>query len=187
MDGDMTIRYFAIVLVLVAMASDLRSRKIPNILTYSSIFAAFLLRFVLGGGVSGILFTATGLLVGFALLLLPFLFGGMGAGDVKLMAALGALLGPRDILGVFVNSLIAGGFVAVVYLSLRGDLWRGLKNAASLAGRLMKLQFRRDPDDDENNWISMGKIPYGVAIGLGTIATLTPILMGRAGIFSVGP
>src|SRR3954467_2743703 len=80
-----------------AAALDYRTRKIPNWLTVPSAIAALLFHTVTGGG-TGFLWALAGFGVGFVLLILPWTLGGGGMGDVKLLAALGAWLGPVLIL-----------------------------------------------------------------------------------------
>jgi len=101
---------------------DIRTRRIPNYLTLGAAVAG--LGFQLGchgwGGVwSGIL----GLILGFGLLIIPYLLHGMGAGDVKALAALGTWLGPRDTLFLFIYMGIAGGVLIIMVLLWRGVLW----------------------------------------------------------------
>ena len=86
-----------LVVGLVACVTDLRSRRIPNVLTFGASGAA-LVFWTWTAGLSGLGLEPGGWMVGCALFLPWFVLGGMGAGDVKLLAALGAWLGPRDAL-----------------------------------------------------------------------------------------
>src|SRR5664280_2755919 len=79
---------------------DLRTRRIPNYLTLGTAVAGLAFNFM-GQGLSGLTNGLLGMLLGFFLLILPYLWGGMGAGDVKAMAALGAWLGPQFTLFLF--------------------------------------------------------------------------------------
>ena len=96
----------------VACVVDLRTRRVPNALTFGAAAVALVAR-IAGGGASGALDAVFGWSVGVALLLVPYALGGMGAGDVKLLAALGAWLGPGETvwLGVYTN--IAAGVIAL--------------------------------------------------------------------------
>ena len=85
---------------LAAAVIDFRTKKIPNWLTVPSAIAALLFHLVTGGG-TGLLLALAGFAVGFALLILPWILGGGGMGDVKLLAALGTWLGPLMILPAF--------------------------------------------------------------------------------------
>lgn len=161
----------ACVLALAAALLDLRSRRIPNTLTYPAVIVAFGLR-ALSGNLHLLVPGLLGLAVGFLLILPAYLFKAMGAGDLKLMAALGAFLGPKAILTVFLNSLIAGGLIALMYLALRGELMVGLRNALGLVARLLRKRSAYVPPEQE--WTSIGKIPYGVAIAIGTVSALLP-------------
>jgi prepilin peptidase CpaA len=76
-----------------ACVTDLRTRRIPNVLTFGAALAGLLYQFV-SGGIDGLGHAALGWLVGAVIFILPFALGGLGGGDVKLLAALGAWLGP---------------------------------------------------------------------------------------------
>ena len=79
-----------------ACVTDLRTRRIPNVLTFGAALAGLLYQFV-SGGIDGLGHAALGWLVGAVIFILPFALGGLGGGDVKLLAALGAWLGPGDV------------------------------------------------------------------------------------------
>src|SRR5688572_3175440 len=97
----------------IACVCDLRTRRIPNLLTFGgAALAIFYSIWVSGPG--GLITSGGGWLVGAALFMPMFLLGGMGAGDVKLAACLGAWLGPGTALLVALYSAIAGGVMAVV-------------------------------------------------------------------------
>ena len=105
---------------------DLRTRRIPNYLTLGTAVAGLAFNCIaqgLPGLVNGIL----GMLLGFACLFLPYLWGGMGAGDVKALAALGAWLGPKLTVFLFCYMGIAGGVLALGYLVWQGRLREKIK------------------------------------------------------------
>ena len=87
---------------------DLRTRKIPNYLTFGAALAGLAYNLAVSGW-GGLGDGLLGLLLGLAFLILPYLMGGMGAGDVKALAALGAWLGPAGTLYLFCYMAIAGG------------------------------------------------------------------------------
>src|SRR5688572_20078399 len=101
----------AVVVALIACVFDLRSRRIPNALTFGAAAGALAFAALTGG------FTALGWSVGgwalaTAMWIPIYALGGMGAGDVKLMAAIGAWLGPGAVLYAALYSAIAGGIMA---------------------------------------------------------------------------
>jgi prepilin peptidase CpaA len=102
----------AAAVVLIACGTDLHSRRIPNLLTMGAAVAGFAFGFMTSG-TSGLVQGGGGWLAGFVLYLPLFLLGGMGAGDVKLLAALGAWLGPQRVLWVALYGAIAGGVLAI--------------------------------------------------------------------------
>ena len=114
-----------------AAVIDLRTRRIPNALTGAlamaglSIAAAKLGPIGLGGALLGCA-------LGLAFMLPGHIFGATGAGDVKLFAAMGALIGPRAILSAFLYTAIAGGILAVVIAVRRRRLAESVNGVAAL-------------------------------------------------------
>jgi prepilin peptidase CpaA len=116
-----------------ACVTDVRTRRIPNALTFGA--AALGLAFHgVAGGFAGLWTAALGWLVGVALFLPFFLLRGMGGGDVKLLAALGAWLGPAGALWLAIYSQVMGGLMAVVFALARGYLMTALRNVRNLLG-----------------------------------------------------
>jgi prepilin peptidase CpaA len=116
---------------LLSAVVDMRTRRVPNPLTMG--IAATGLTFA-ATRLSGLTIAAAalGFAVGLGLMLLPYLFGAMGGGDLKLFAALGTFLGPRPILQAFLYTLLAGGILAVVVALQRRRLQETMQNAAEL-------------------------------------------------------
>ena len=117
----------AIALAMVAAMWDLKSRRIPNVLTFGSALAAILAHAYVGG-FSGTGWSIVGWLVGVAFFLPFFALGGMGAGDVKLLGALGAWLGPGVTVWVALFSLIAGGVLGLAVALAYGYLSQAFAN-----------------------------------------------------------
>ncbi|MGB7061065.1 MAG: prepilin peptidase [Candidatus Zixiibacteriota bacterium] len=157
-----------IVLVCLAIYSDLRWRKIPNCLTLPAIALGFVLNFV-GNSWNGLIFAFFGLLLGMGLLMLPYLLGGMGGGDVKLMGALGALLGSHAVLNVFLYTSLVGGMIAIAVAVANRSLIEMLKRIVLFLKCVFLFQapatgaavFKKSPS-----------MPYGVAMGAGTLLYL---------------
>jgi prepilin peptidase CpaA len=153
---------------------DLRTRRIPNYLTLGTAVAGLAFNFMtqgLPGLVSGIL----GILLGFAFLILPYLWGGMGAGDVKALAALGAWLGPKLTVFLFCYMGIAGGIIALGYLVWNGSLWEKIKQGWTFLLNLILCQPTGAPRPSSPPQSTAG-IPYGVAIAVGML-----VLVGVGG------
>jgi prepilin peptidase CpaA len=165
--------------VLVAIASgylDWRYRRIPNWLTVSG-FAA-------GIGVNTFLYRWPGLkaaLLGTALglgLLLPFvLVRSLGAGDWKLAGALGACLGPRQLLAVLIGTILVAGIMALAVVVWKGRLKQTLMNIARLLAALFSLRMPGSEvslDDPQST-----KIPFGVAMALTVLFYGISKVMGK--------
>ena len=102
----------------VATAIDLRTRRVPNALTFGTGAAGLMLAFLQGGGLGAA--AIAGGVIGLSLMLPGYLFGATGGGDVKLLAAFGTLLGPRETFTAFVAMALAGGVIALIVIAYRG-------------------------------------------------------------------
>ena len=153
---------------------DLRTRQIPNYLTLGTAVAGLAYNFM-SQGLPGLVSGMLGMLLGFAFLILPYLWGGMGAGDVKALAALGAWLGPQLIVWLFCYMGIAGGVIAVGYLVWQGVLWEKTKQGWTFLLNLMLCRPDGPPPPPSAGQLTTG-IPYGVAIAVGMI-----VLVGVGG------
>ncbi len=157
-------------LLTVASITDLRYQRIPNWLTFPAMFLA-LSYHTIGAGVSGLLWSAGGLAVGMAVLVLYYLLGMLGAGDVKLMGAVGALLGPADAFYAFVFSVFVGGIYAIFTLIIEA-VFGNVQNTFYYRYWVMAKTFLYTrqfayirPTETEKKV----RLCYGVAISLGTL------------------
>ena len=144
---------------------DVRGQRIPNYLTLSSAIAG--LGFQVGSqGLPGLLAGFGGMGLGFFLLFLPYLKGGMGAGDVKALAALGAWLGPTRTLYLFIYMGISGGVIILGVLWWRGILWSKLRQGwICLVNWVLCRPHGSDPPAAPPP--QTPGVPYGVALALG--------------------
>ncbi len=141
---------------------DLKTRRIPNLLTAGMIALGFALA---AAGASGISVRASilGFVLGLLLMMPGYLLGATGAGDVKLMAAVGALIGPVLVINAFLGTAIAGGLLAVIVAVRRKRL------VATLAqtGKFMKAPGQVPKEIQASTTAS--RFAYGPAIAVGTI------------------
>ena len=148
----------------VAAVIDLRTKRVPNELTMAMAGAGIVLA-AMGGGRIGLTASIAGCVLGAALMLPGHLFGGTGAGDVKLLAASGALLGPSLTLRAFVATVIAGGLLALAVAWRRGRLRQTLDMTGQLAlGNAASAAIRHPGADN--------RFAYAPAIALGVIVTV---------------
>jgi prepilin peptidase CpaA len=118
-----------VVIVVAGLASvtDVRTARIPNVLTFGAAAAA-LVYLVANHGWSGLAGAGEGWAVGVLLFLPFFALGGLGAGDVKLLGAIGAWLGPLEVFWVAVYASIAGGIMALTVALATGYLGQAVRN-----------------------------------------------------------
>jgi prepilin peptidase CpaA len=116
---------------LVSAVVDMRTRRVPNPLTMGIAATGLGLAATRWSDLT-VVAAALGWGVGLGLMLLPYVFGAMGGGDLKLFAALGTFLGPRPTLQAFLYTLVAGGALAVVVALQRRRLQETMHNAAAL-------------------------------------------------------
>lgn len=160
----------ALTLAIVASIWDLRTRRIPNQLTLSAALVAIVFRTAIGGG-TAFADSALGWLAGIALFIVPFALRGMGGGDVKLLGALGAWLGPFDVLWVALYTGVAGGVLAIVIAWWHGYLTQALRNVWLLLCHWKVFGVRAAPELTLET-SSAPKLAYAVPILLGTVAAI---------------
>ena len=160
----------ALAVALVACVTDVRSRRIPNALTFSAAALAVLVHGAVGG-FGGLVAAIGGWLLGVALFLPFFALGGMGAGDVKLLAALGAWLGPRETFWVAIYASMAGGLMAVAVALGSGYLKTALQNVRNLTTYWALVGPRPVPGItlEESN---APRLAYALPIFAGTVVTV---------------
>lgn len=155
---------------LAACLHDLSSRRIPNYLTFGSAALALVYALVTAGW-SGLGIGIGGWVLGVALFIPFFLLRGMGAGDVKLLAALGAWVGPLSLLSLTFYTAISGGVMALVVVLWRRKLIATFENLWLLLChfRIVGLKPMSELSLENKNNVSL---PYGLPIAAGTILTL---------------
>jgi prepilin peptidase CpaA len=154
-------------LLAAAVMIDLKTKNIPNSITIFGAAVAFALNGI-SGGMQGIGFSAAGFAAGIALMLIPFLFGGIGGGDVKLLAAVGAFKGTAFVAVAFLGAAVAGGVIALSVAVAGKQLRPTLRNMKAI---VVMLLLRTNPrliiDMEENG---KGVFPYAGAIAAGAAA-----------------
>ena len=156
----MTAIIIMFIALLISLYTDIKNRKILNIVTFPTILIGFLIN-TISLGWEGFLLSLLGMLTGFGLLVVPYLLGGMAAGDVKLLMAIGALQGAAFTFASFLYTALFGGLIAVIILISRKELGSSLKRIFFFA----QLKTLDGVSKDELHHA----FPYGVAIFLGTV------------------
>lgn len=150
-----------------AMVSDLRWRRIPNWLTGPSILVGLGLHTFINQW-AGLIFSLEGSALGLGLFLFMYLAGWMGAGDVKLYAAVGSFLGPAQTISAAIVIALVGGLLALVILGFHQG-WR--KTGLWLWSSVQAMFLTRSGQVLTPLKGTAPKVPYAVAIGLGTIGS----------------
>jgi prepilin peptidase CpaA len=158
------------IFISLAAILDVRTRKIPNWLTVPAAAAGLLFHSFLPHG-AGPLWSLGGLAVGFVLLLLPWLLGGGGMGDVKMLAALGAWLGPVMILAAFGMGAVLAAILAAGVL-VCGTLSQGIT-----ATRGRYLQTGGPPGAAVRPAKARRVVPFAVPMAISTFVVLAWMLI----------
>src|SRR5213593_647391 len=141
-----------VIFVALCVIADVRTRRIPNAISGSAMILGITLNTAFLG-TAGLLDSLAGLGITVGVLLWPFAMGGIGGGDVKMMGAIGALLGPRLALMGLGAGVILGGAVMVWHLARQGRLREKVMGTATMFQAAVAL-------------------PYSVPLGVGTLAAL---------------
>ncbi|WP_370279038.1 prepilin peptidase [Pontibacterium sp.] len=150
--------------LVIAVISDLRRHRIPNWLTFWTLLGGLMLQFAFIG-YDGLLSGLAGAGMGLVLLIPFYLLGGMGAGDVKMMAAVGTLLGYQSVMLAAAFSICLAGAYAIFLVTYKGE-WTQLLQRYSVS---LKTKSYVAPDA---NSVTNRRFPFALAIAGGTVAVL---------------
>ena len=168
---------FLCVALVLAAANDLQFRKIPNLLSLP-VIGLTILYYGWVHGLEGLIFSVSGMLMGTALLIGPYLLGGMGAGNAKLMGAVGAVLGPKGVFICFLYiTIVAGIYTGIMLFTAKSH---GRTIVTNMLAQIKMLLFT-------HQWVPSSSDPYdesprlchGLTIAIGTFVY---IAMERLGI-----
>ena len=160
---------FLLVILPIAAMYDIRFHKIPNWLTFPTMVAGIAFYTCMAGS-KGLIFSVEGLLLGTAFFMVFYVCAGMGAGDVKLMGAIGGILGPEGVFAAFLGTALIGGIYAMVLLKLHGRL----KETVKRYGEILKVFFFTGkfiylPPEGGTK---LPVLSYGIAIAFGTLFSI---------------
>jgi prepilin peptidase CpaA len=159
-------------IVILAAVLDLRSRRVPNWLVLSGLLLGIGTNAALSG-IPGLWIALKGLGLAFLIYFPLYLLRGIGAGDVKLAAAVGAIAGPGTWFSIFIYTLIFRGIAAVVLILARRRLGTTSQNIRLILTRLGsgKVPYAGNPQLDVRRAESF-RMPHAVAMALGTLTFL---------------
>ncbi len=160
----------ALLICLVSIAGiwDIRTRRIPNWLTLAGVLAGLAIKSFLFG-LTGLWDSAVGLAFAFGLYFVLYALRAMGAGDVKLMAAVGAMAGPADWFGIFLITSLIGGLSGLVLILWKKRAKRTFSNVGFILGEM--VQMRPAYVGREELSVSSpaaATMPHGALIAVGT-------------------
>ena len=175
--------FVPLVVVVVAAAiaafTDVRRFKVYNMLTFPVLVSGMVYH-VATGGAMGFAMSVAGVIFGFAILLLPYLIGGLGAGDVKFLMSLGAWLGPWLLIPIFVVGAVATAIYAIVLAVIGrniGTLWCSLQVTYLRLISMGKMLSAEDCREDFHDYVDrkdrhMRLIPFSAMLALGLVVSL---------------
>ena len=162
---DYILLMFLLIVLSMAAIIDIRTQKIPNLLTYSALIVVLSYHSITNGW-SGFFFSTLGIIVGLGLLMVPYFLEGMGAGDAKLLAVVGGTIGAVGVFYAFLCIAIIGGIYSIIIILSNRSQFKGFLNN-QLMSIINILLFRKYiPNQIKNH--SRPKLCYGMAIAIGT-------------------
>ena len=154
-----------------AAVYDVRYRRIPNWLTLAGVLVGLALNWFLGQGRSGLFASSLlGLAIAFVVYFVLYALRAMSAGDVKLMAAVGAIVGWPNWFGIFIITAIIGGIMALILIAARGRVKKTFWNVGFILSELKRGRpaYMRKEELDVKSPKAMG-LPHGAVIAVGTL------------------
>lgn len=176
-------RTTCIVLLIVLIAAavyDVRYRKIPNWISMAGILLGFAINYIIGPPEGGVLFALKGFALGFGIYVALYVVRAMGAGDVKLMGAVGALVGPERWFGIFLITAIVGGVLAFLLVAVRGRVKRTLFNVGFILSEMLHARpaYVGKEELDVRSPKALG-LPHGAVIALSSILYIVAAVLNQ--------
>ena len=157
-----------LIVMVICFITDVLKQKIYNIIVFPSLISAFIINTYIYG-LPGLKLSLLGFTAGFAILIVPYLLGGIGAGDVKLLALVGALKGSIFVVNTAFYMAFIGGIIALIIMALNKHTLIFLKKFFSwLSSLLVGVKYKLEIQDAGLS----KKFPYGTAIVIGSLICL---------------
>lgn len=158
-------QFFLVPLAVLIIYYDVRYRRIPNAFVLATLISGLTLNLALGG-IYGAISSIGGCVLAFILMFILHVFGAMGAGDVKLFAAIGSVIGAHLVLPTFVTVVLTGGVLALISILRSGVFATTMQRVLQiLVGLLPGWQMPKFSVPADRRLT----IPYGAAITIGAI------------------
>jgi prepilin peptidase CpaA len=166
--GEMLLNIILVIALGICFITDLKQQRIYNKVIFPAIIIALVLHLT-ASGFNGLKLSLLGFIAGLAVLIIPYFLGGIGAGDVKLLATIGAIKGSFFVFNTALYMAVIGGIIAFIIIVSNGALLNVLKQLrmwmySLLCGIKYKLEFPTST--------FLKKYPYGVAIVGGAVICL---------------
>ena len=176
-DKDLVYLSSAVLCAGIAAVTDVQSRRIPNLLTGPALLIGFGLHAALGGW-RGLEHSFVAALIAGGIFFVLFLTGGMGGGDVKLIAAVGALAGLTHVAYALIFTGLAGGVMALALVARRRRFRQTFSNVESLVIHHRLHGLEPHPQINVGNEAAL-RLPYALAIAAGAAITLSLAVLQR--------
>jgi prepilin peptidase CpaA len=170
MNPDVSLLTAAMATAVAAAVMDVQQNRIPNWLTYSTIVEGVLMRTYYYGW-RGAMTALGGMILAAGLVFVFYKVNALGGGDLKLLAALGCLVGPQHVLNLLLATGIAGGILALIYSAYHGRIRTTVGNVGSVVRFHASAGLQSHPDLNLDNPKAL-RMPYGLAIAAGTLFAL---------------
>jgi prepilin peptidase CpaA len=157
-----------IIVLIICFYTDLKVQKIYNKIIFPALAAAIVFHTSVKG-FNGLKLSIAGFLIGFCILVIPYLLGGIGAGDVKLLALIGAIKGSMFVLNTAIYMALLGGVIAVVIIMLNKETLSFVKGMFLWIGSLF---YGTKYKPEFSTTVMLKKYPYGIAITAGAAICL---------------
>jgi prepilin peptidase CpaA len=157
-------------MLLAAALFDVLYRRIPNWLTVSGVVLGLAMNTIIGSPEAGLVFSLVGLAVAFTLYAVLYALHAMGAGDVKLMAAVGALVGVERWFGIFFVTALVGGVMALILVVARGRFKKTFFNVSFILSEMKsgRAAYLANEELDVKNKKALG-LPHGAVIAVSVV------------------